>query len=107
MEICKNNCSNMYFIYIEKTGDEEALLVTPEAQVKSLKLNLFSELEDQEESYLLEKKIVTEAQVKRFREYLKDRSTESVENMEDSFEQLSSSAKAELLKKMHKKVNGN
>ena len=81
--------------------------MTPEAQVKSLNLNLFSEMKDQEESYLLQNKIVTEAQVKRFHQHHKDRSDESVENFEDSFEQLSPSAKAELVQKLHKKVHDN
>ncbi len=102
METCKNKSSNLYFIFIEKTADAEGLLVTPEAQVKSLNLNLFSEMEDQEESHLLQNKLVTEAQIKRFHEYLKDRSDELVENVEDSFEQLSPSARAEVLKKLQK-----
>lgn len=89
------------------TGDEEALLVTPEAQVKYLKLNLFSTMEDQEESYLLQNKLVTEAQAKRFHQHHKDRSDESIENFEDSFEQLSPSEKAEVLKKLQKKFSGN
>ncbi len=86
MEICKNKRTNQYFICLEKRGSGEVLLVTPEAQVKSLKLNLFGELKLQKETYLMRNKIVTEAQVKRFHEYLNDRNDELVENIEDSFE---------------------
>lgn len=103
MKICKNKRSNQYFIYIEKTGDEEALLVTSEAQVKSLKLNLFSDVEEQEETYLLQNEIITEAQVKKFHEYRKDRYDELIEN----FEQLSLYEQEERLKKLQKMFSGN
>jgi hypothetical protein len=83
MEVCKNNSSNQYFIYIEQTGYAEALLITPEAQVKSLKLELFGEVTEKEEAYLLQNNIVTDAQVKRFHEYNKSRSDEFVERFEE------------------------
>ena len=104
MEICKNKRSNKYFIYIEKTGRDEALLVTPEAQIKSLKLNLFNEIEDREEAALLKNKILTEAQVKRFHEHRKNRSDEIVERFEYYVEALSTFEKKELLKKLEKMV---
>jgi len=83
MEICKNKSSNKYFIYIEKTGKDEALLITPEAEVKNLKIDLFDEIEEEDENYLLENKLVTEAQVKRFNEYNNSRKDESFEWFED------------------------
>ncbi len=83
MEICKNKSSNLYFIYIEETGYAEALLITPEAQVKSLKLDLFDEVKEQEDTYLVQNNLVTEAQVQRFHEYNKSRSDELVERFEE------------------------
>ncbi len=105
MVIYKNNNSNKYFIYIQTTGDEEALLVTPDAQVKSLKLNLFTKvIGEQEESSLLQLKLVSEAQVKRFHEFQKDRSDEVVDLLEHQFEQLSHYQREELLKKLQKMI---
>jgi actin-like ATPase involved in cell morphogenesis len=100
MEICKNKRSNQHFIYIGKAGSDEALLVTPKAEVKSLKLNLFTEIEEREESSLLQNKMVTEAQVKRFHEHLKDRSDEVIENIKDYFEQCSPHEKTEFIRKI-------
>jgi uncharacterized iron-regulated protein len=104
MEICKNKRSDQYFIYIEKTGGDEALLVTPEAQVKSLKLNLFNEVEEREEDYLIQNEMLTEAQVQRFHEYRKNRSDEIVERFEYYIETLSTYEKEELLKKLQEMV---
>lgn len=79
MEICKTKKSNQYFIYIVDTGKTEILLVTPDAQLKSLKNDLFEEIEGQEESYILQSKLLTEDQVKRLHEYKEARSDEIVE----------------------------
>jgi hypothetical protein len=70
--------------------------------VKSLKLILFNEVEEQEEAYLLQNKMVTEAQVQRFHEYRKNRSDEIVERFEYYVEALSTFEKKELLKKLQK-----
>jgi hypothetical protein len=83
MEICKNKSSNKYFIYIENTGNREALLITPEARVISLKIDLFDDVEEQEEDYLLNNKLLTEPQVKRYREYKSSRTDESFEWFEE------------------------
>ena len=66
MEVRKNNASSQYFINICETGYKEALLVTPNAQIKSLKITLFSDIEEYAEVYLLENKIITEEQIRRF-----------------------------------------
>jgi hypothetical protein len=100
MEICKNKSSNRYFIYIEETGSAEALLVTPEAQVKSLKIDLFGQVEEQEEPYLLKNKLVTEAQVQRFKEYKENRSDEVVDSVLILFEQMGPSEKNLILQKL-------
>jgi hypothetical protein len=89
MEICKNKASGQYFIYIRENGDEEALLVTPEAQIKSLRMNLFDDPQENDEAYLLESKLITADQVRRFHEYNKNRSDDVMENMEDYFGQMS------------------
>ena len=49
MQVCKNKSSGEYFIYIQKTGNDEALLVTPKSEIKSLKLRLFEALEEKDE----------------------------------------------------------
>ena len=38
MDICKNNSTGNYFIYINATGAEEALFLTPNAEIKNLHL---------------------------------------------------------------------
>jgi len=101
MEILQNKSSKRYFIYIEDTGNAEALLITPEAQIKSLKLDLFYEVEEQEETYLLQNKIVTESQIERFHEYNKSRSDEFIEQ----FEQLSPYEQKIVLKKLQEMVD--
>ncbi len=101
MDVCRNKISNRYFIFIEDTGNGEMLLITPEAQVKSLKRDLFEELEDQEQSYLLQNKLISEAQVQRLQEYQESRSDEFIEN----FKELSSYDQKRVLKAMQKMVD--
>ena len=74
MKICKNKSSNLYFIYIQNTGNKETLFVTPRAQIVNLKTDLFWEIEEQEESYLLQSNILTKEQLQRLYAYKKDRS---------------------------------
>src|SRR4030042_6315329 len=105
MEICKNKNSNRYFIYSQDTGNAEMLLVTPEAQVKSLKFDLFEEVEEQEEDYLLQNEIVTEAQVQRFHEYKKSRSDEFVEQFVEQFEEMPPYEQEIVLKKLQEKID--
>jgi hypothetical protein len=105
MEICKNKSSDRYFIYIEKTGSAEALLVTPEAHIKSLKLDLFGKAEEQEETYLLQNKLVTDTQVQRFHEYKENRSDEVVDQVLYYFEQMGPYEKKAFLQKLQKMVD--
>jgi len=69
-----------------------------------LKLKLFYEVEEWEEAYLLENKILTDTQVQRFHGYHKDRRDEIVERFENYIETLSNYEKVELLKKLEKMV---
>lgn len=68
MEIWNNKKTGKGFVYIEDTGFDEALFVTPLGEIKSLKKSLF------EEELTEEKVVVTELQEKRYQEY-KDRRT--------------------------------
>ena len=89
MQVCKNRISGKYFIYIQDTGNHEALLVTPGAEVKSLSADLFNDLEDKEEDYLIDNGLIVGAQIQRFRQYEKDNSENTFENILYQFEQLS------------------
>lgn len=88
MEICRNKTSGQYFIYIAETGDSEALLITPEARVKSLKLFFFDDVIEMDEAYLLQSKLITNEQSERFHEYEKDRLNEIIENTENDFDHM-------------------
>ena len=70
--------------------------------MKSLKLNLFDEVEERDEANLLQNKILTEAQVQRYHEFRKNRSDEVVERFEYLVEQLSPYQREQLLKKLEK-----
>ncbi|MGD9162227.1 MAG: hypothetical protein PVG39_27705 [Desulfobacteraceae bacterium] len=80
MDICKNNTTGNYFIYINGTGAEEAVFVTPNAEIKNLQLELFTKPEKYPEEFLLEKNFITKEQSQRFHEYKKDRADEVSEN---------------------------
>lgn len=83
MDICKNNTTGNYFIYINETGAKEALFVTPNAEIKNLQLELFTKPEKYPEAFLLEEDLITKEQSQRFHEYKKDRSDEVSENYND------------------------
>jgi len=104
MEIYKNKASGQYFIYICETGDEEALLVTPNAEIKSLSISLFANPEDHPEAHLLEEKIVTAEQIQRFHVYSKDRIDDIRENLKHYFDQLSPVEKASFIKMLQEIV---
>ncbi|MBA3036822.1 MAG: hypothetical protein FP814_10050 [Desulfobacterium sp.] len=107
MEVCKNNASGQYFIYIRETGAEEALLVTPNAQIKSLKITLFANLEEYAEAHLLESKMVTAEQIRRFHEYKENRSADVTEDLDHYFDQLSPYEQDLFIKKLEKIVEKN
>lgn len=104
MEIYKNKKSGKYFIYIADSGNNEALFVTPLNEIKSLKLSLFNEPEEDADC-LLSHALIPEAQVERFREYEKDRSEEAVENFQDSFDQLSPYQQRRVFEAIKKREN--
>lgn len=100
MEICKNKSSGSYFIYIHGSGLGEVLLVTPDAQIKSLRAELFSDIEEYTENYLLERSLVNTAQVQRFNDYKKSRSDEIVDEVEYHFDRMSPDEKKEFIRKI-------
>lgn len=104
MEVCKNKSSGRYFICIYESGNNEALFVTPNAEIKSLKLDLFSNSEEHTEEWLLSEILITPEQSRRFHEYEKNRSDEKVENLEYLFDQMSPFEKDIFIKKIQKKI---
>ncbi len=107
MEVCKNRSSGQYFIYICEIGNEEALLVTPNAEIKSLRIDLFAIPEKFTEERLLKEKLITNEQRRRFHEYNKNRSDDVLENLEYRFDQMSSYDQDLFIKKLQEKVEKN
>lgn len=104
MDICKNKESGQHFIYIGESGNEEALFVTPNSEIKSLKSELFYDPVNLIEEHLLKEKIVTSEQIRRFTEYRENRSDEMIENVEYQFDQLSSWEQEKFLRKLQQKI---
>jgi hypothetical protein len=48
MEICKNKKTNKAFVYLDEEDDDQALLITPQGEIKALENKLFAELIDVE-----------------------------------------------------------
>ncbi len=88
MQVCKNNRSGQYFIYIHKTGREETLLITPETKLKSLDLNLFQEVEEKDEDYLQSSELITVEQIQRYYDYRQNRTDEEDDKNEEFIEEL-------------------
>ena len=97
MELLRNKNSGKHFIYIQSTGNNEALMVTPEAEIKSLNVDLFEELNEMEENDPLLKDLISESQLKRFDEYMEYWSDDNLENLEYLVEQLSPHQKKKFL----------
>ena len=102
MEVCKHKQTGKYFIYIQETGDNEALLITPLAEIKSLNLNQFYEVEEEEDDYWINNHLIEQNQMTRFREYKQNRSEESVENVKYLIEQMTEYEKKQLLEELMK-----
>ncbi len=103
MEIYKNKVSGKYFIYIQKSGEEKALFITPKGKVKPLELKLFSYYSGRrDEDKLLNKELITKKQVERFEQYSKDRSDERRRKIFEIYKQLSPLEKQKLLKDLKK-----
>lgn len=107
MEIVKNLTTEKCFIYINEINGGEVLLVTPNANIKSLKLELFSDVEDQPESHLLKEEKVTVAQMLRFYRYNNMQFDEMIENLKDYFDGLPPSEKDLFIKRFQKEFSKN
>ena len=108
MNICKNKRTGKYFIYINDTVNEEALFVTPNAEIKNLKLDIFTdEPEEYTEASLLENNLITKEQFQKFNEYKKNRSEDSDENFFDYFESLTPSGQELFIKRLQEIVDKN
>lgn len=88
MEFCRHKQTGKYFVYIHDSGNNEALLVTPLAEIKALNLDQFDEVEEQDDDYLLRNHYIEAEQAERYREYQKSRSEEAVENMRSLYEEM-------------------
>ena len=105
MEIYKNKVSGKYFIYIQESGEEKALFITPKGKVKPLELKLFSYYQggrDEDELLNKDKELITKKQVERFEQYSKDRSVEKRRKIFEIYKQLSPLEKQKLLKDLKK-----
>ncbi len=102
MEIYKNKASGDNFIYIDDSGNHEAIFVTPQNEIKSLNLSLFIELADGDVDYLRSKNLITEAQVERYKQYDRNRLEDKVKNFKYQFERLSDSQKEKFLEDIKK-----
>ena len=105
MLVYKNRSSGKHFIYIQKTGNDEALLVTPQSEIKSLKLRLFEALEEKDEDYLLSNGMITENQLERWTQYRKDRSEDIIESCVIQAEELLPYQRKRLIKELEKDLN--
>ena len=89
MEVYKNKSSGEYFVFIEKTADDEILLVTPLNEIKALEPSLFHEPEEEDESYFLSAGLITIQQVEKFKKFIEQDSMElfgrAIEKSDDDF----------------------
>ena len=89
MDVCQNKITGKYFIYIQQTGAGEALLVTPDAKVLNLKIELFKEPHDIDQADITPDELLTRDQVQRLHDYNESRSDEVFELIQEHLEQLS------------------
>ena len=74
MEVYKNKKSGEYFIYIEDAGTGKAHLVLPEGKAaKPLDFSLFDESEEGNEKDFLSRGLITNRQIKRYKEEVNQR----------------------------------
>jgi hypothetical protein len=104
MEVYKHKKTGKYFVYIQDSGDNSALFVTPLSEIKVLKLSHFleEEVEDGEEDYMVSNRLIEVEQVQKFHEYMGSRSEENYDNAVDAVAEMSASQKKEFLKSILK-----
>ncbi|RPH52312.1 MAG: hypothetical protein EHM85_03430 [Desulfobacteraceae bacterium] len=62
VEVCRNNETGKYFIYLGETTDKKSRYITPEGNIKELASNLFHQIEEQDKEFILTKKLITREQ---------------------------------------------
>jgi hypothetical protein len=100
MEVCKHKTSGKLFIFLKDAGFEKAVFVTPQSKIKTLNIDQFDDIEDENKDHLLSDGLITELQMKRFEQYKKDRTNDQVENLIYAFNQLSSYGKIQFFKEL-------
>jgi hypothetical protein len=100
MEVCKHKISGKIFIFLKEAGFDKAVFVTPQSKIKTLNIDQFDEIEDENRKDLLSEGLITELQIKRFEQYKKDRTENEVDNLIYAFNQLSSYGKIQFFKEL-------
>lgn len=98
MEVCKHKLSGKIFIFLKEAGFDKAVFVTPQNKIKTLNIDQFDEIEDENKDLLLSKGLITEEQLNRSDQYKKDRADNEVDNLIYAFNQLSSYGKIQFFK---------
>lgn len=70
--VCRNDATRQNFIFVEDASDGKALLVTPEGKIKALDPGLFEEIEEQNKDYLLSHDLITELQIAKYHEFMRN-----------------------------------
>lgn len=100
MEICKHKISGKVFLFLKDAGFDKAVFVTPQSKIKTLNIDQFDDIEDVDRAYLLSEGLITDLQIKIFRQYKQDRTDNEVENLIYAFNQLSSYGKIQFFKEL-------
>jgi hypothetical protein len=100
MEVCKHKISGKIFIFLKEAGFDKAVFVTPQSKIKTLNIDQFDEIEDENRDDLLSQGRITELQINRFEQYKKDRTENEVDNLIYAFNQLSSYGKIQFFKEL-------
>jgi hypothetical protein len=100
MEVCKHKISGKIFIFLKEAGFDKGVFVTPQSKIKTLNIDQFDDIEDENRDDLLSKGLITKLQIKRFEQYKKDRTENEVDNLIYAFNQLSSYGKIQFFKEL-------
>lgn len=98
----KHRLSGKHFVYIQDSGYDSALFVTPLSDIKVLELSQFTEGDDQNEEYLICNNLIEVEQAQKFHEHTKRRSEDNYENVEDLFHEMSESQKKRFIEQLLK-----
>jgi len=71
MDIYKNKSSGKLFVHVRDVDHDSAFFITPQGDLKSLKLNLFEYQESLDEAHCLQKELITQLQVENYRKYFR------------------------------------